>query len=427
MCFKEISKCHFNRSWVVLGIILCLVLVCSCQVDQQPYYQRVTVDLVSFPAQFDPLEEQEGLFTRNELQEGSSDMFFATNQQDRESGEYYVWETGLWFGDKDETMTPELCQDWMDWFQADTTFFAIRFPVLDNRFSSAITMPVTFQAPFTPTLVLLDETSYPATGVFTIPLVYRPELVELAEAELPAKEGEQWLVLGVDPAAGGFCPPELNLPAEEWEFQAKVWFDFGGTREACVECVMLLYYCHQGQESPFFLDQDGRASGVDEITVQDQAITAVGPHPIRLKDTIAPTPPFYIQGGKTDFVEPPATLTVTHYLILQGTGPVSVTFDLSSKLGLDWGIYAGTVDAPYQPLIPIDDPFILSDFAPIWLIADVPAGAPDGAETLIITATDVLSASRSTWGSDVLWIGEWIPPSGQVEWDYHVFLPVVLK
>jgi hypothetical protein len=103
----------------------------------------------------------------------------------------------------------------------------------------------------------------------------------------------------------------------------------------------------------------------------------------------------------------------------------------SSTLGLPWGFYSGTVDAPDVPLVPITGPFQVKPFGPnppynFWAITTVPADVPAGAETLVITATDVISPTRVAWTSDLAWVGDWVAPPGPPLW-YRLYLPLVLR
>jgi len=133
----------------------------------------------------------------------------------------------------------------------------------------------------------------------------------------------------------------------------------------------------------------------------------------------------------TGWVTPTQTISFPHTVANHTGAPITVTLSHSSTLGLPWGFYSGTVSAPDLPLTPITGPVRLNSSYPgrwryFWLIATVPAGAPSGAETLVITATDVASPTRSAWTSDLVWVGDWVAPPPPPRW-YQLYLPLVLR
>jgi len=351
---------------------------------------------------------------------------------------YYLWETHLWLDPTDEiTMTTKLCQDMMDSAQKDTAFVALRFPVLDARpsYTRSYPLPVVFQGARSPILSLLHYDGWVPTTVLTTPLEYRPERFTFLENELPAAEEEHWLALGLSSSDPITCPEELEMGGGDWQIEVNMWLDFGGEKNACADCVLPLYYCYEGQDPPLVFSLLARASGgnaarltssqVSATPYQGQGITCIGPDPLRMMEWGATSPPFSLAGTHMFRVSPTQTISLPHR-VTNLDGPVTITLDYASSLGLPWGIYSGTYDAPAIPLVPITGPIVLEDTPPgryFWMIAEVPPGT-QGAETLLITATSALSPTLFAWTSDLGWVGDWTAPPLTKP---LIYLPVVLR
>jgi len=332
--------------------------------------------------------------------------------------DYYLWETHRWFSTRGP-VTTGICQDYVDFLQEGTFFLALRFPDLfaTPPYAGSYVLPIVFRGEYSPTLSLVQYEGYRPTKVVTAPLEYKPERFTFLENELPSAEGEHWLALGVQSSPPITCPEGIEIADGDWELELEVWADFGGDHGACTECVLPVYICHEGQEIPFLFARMARASGnVGVASYQGWGVTCLGPHPIRLVEWFAPdaSPPFVLGGMKIVPLMPTQTIAIPHSIENWGRATVRVGLDYSSTLGIPWGIYAGTADAPDIPLVPITGPITLGTSWPdsiryFWMIAEVPAGTR-GAETLIITATDVASPDLSTWTSDLAWVGAWMTP-----------------
>jgi hypothetical protein len=325
-----------------------------------------------------------------------------TAQSDR----YYRWQVWVHFTPTEaRTMTAALCQEQMALLQGGHAFVALRFPVLPPALSSTApyTLPVVAGLD-TPRLVLNNESGWPATSVLTVPLEYKPEYLLFLENELPAVPGEHWLALGAVTTPTVDCASLPPLP--HWSFEAEVWLDFGGAQDAGRGRVLPCYYCYEGQAPPATL------LGADAASYQGWGITCLGPHSFYLESHVRP---LELYGMHTAWVTPTQTISLPHSIVNWTAAPITVNLAHSSSLGLPWGFYAGTADAPDVPLAPIAGPFEVKTFGPappryIWAMATVPAGAPSGAETLVITATDVASPALTVWTSDLLWVGDWVAP-----------------
>jgi hypothetical protein len=334
----------------------------------------------------------------------------AAQQQD-----YWLWETYGHFG-SDETLTTSLCQDGMDFMQEGTAFVALRFPDLSATppYTDSYALPVVFWEEYAPTLSLLHDDGYVLTDILTAPLEYKPERFTFLENELPSAEGEHWLALGVPSSPPIICPDGLDIASDDWEFEAELRLDFGGEQGACIECVLPVYYCYEGQEPPPVFPT-ARTFGklLSATSYQGWGITCMGPAPLRLVnwdalETVSPS--FVFEGMTTAWITPTQRITISHQISNIGA-PTVVTLDYTSTLDIPWGIYRGTQEGPDIPLVPIIGPFALEGYQShfFWMIADVPTDT-QGAETLIITATDTTSPAVSTWTSDLLWVGDWMTP-----------------
>lgn len=99
---------------------------------------------------------------------------------------------------------------------------------------------------------------------------------------------------------------------------------------------------------------------------------------------------------------------------------LTVTLDLSSTLNAGWALYAQPdLTEPITPgvtEVPVQDRF---DF---WVAGSVPAGAPEGAYYLEVSATPVEAAAQARSIRDIIWMGDWQPPAR-----HRICLPLVRR
>jgi len=128
--------------------------------------------------------------------------------QDTEQNDYYLWHATRWHHSEAVTMTTDLCQDWIDFWQTDTTFFVLRFPDLEATppYTASYKLPVAFWGTYSPTLTLVQH-GVPPTHIVTVPLEYRPYYHTFLHNELPSAPGERWLALGGVTTPTIECPP----------------------------------------------------------------------------------------------------------------------------------------------------------------------------------------------------------------------------
>lgn len=341
----------------------------------------------------------------------------APRARDASSPAAYGWWRGeLWVYVPDVSMTTAVCQDGVDRLQAGDTFLALRFPVLGSAGPDprSYLLPVLFRKEPNsfPRADLVNFATNPSTTVVSLPLELRPERMSFAENTLPAAPGERWLTLAPAASPRPICPANLQVTSGLWELHAVLPLDFGGTPDACRECVLQAYACYEGTAPPFSAGPTAQAAAavVIEGTVQGSNITCMGPMLLRLTDTSAPNvpnPPFTVTAAGSAKVSPPLQVSFRHYLQRYGSQPVTLTLSTTSSLGLSWRLYR---DANGQPdfAAPITAPVTVDTNLTVWLVADIPAGV-SGGETAVITATSA-SPPGSASSSDQLWVGKWTPP-----------------
>ncbi|MBN1667507.1 MAG: hypothetical protein JW862_10480 [Anaerolineales bacterium] len=338
---------------------------------------------------------------------GNSPASFTTQPDD-----YYAWHNQVWFGLPNLSWDPVICQEALDVLQSQATFVGLRFPnawTLDPA-SGSVGIPLLFQPGNMPYLALLDERSWPANEVFTIPLRLAPEHNDYLYNWLPQKEGESWLALDLSTDVASLCQQSPQLPAGEWEFSVQFWLDFGGLEDACQNCVLETYFCYIGQEDPLGISPVAFRSDATVAGVQAENTTCLGPLPLRLAEQ-ASDPPFMLLDSNILRVEPGQRVTLSHLLLLEGQASQEVEISVSSSSGLDWELFTGTfdeadLDSPIQGALQLSQ--AISPL-PIWLSVEIPAGA-QGPETVVLTVQQAGQPESYTWDASLLWIGDWQPP-----------------
>lgn len=336
--------------------------------------------------------------------------------------DYYLWETTQWYGADALTVTVDLCQDIVDALQPDTSFVALRFPVQPPTlaYTDPYTLPVSFRSDASPYLALLDERAWPATTVITTPLEYKPQYLTFAENELPTAPGEHWLTLGAVISPTIDCAGVPEIPGGEWEVQTQVWLDFGGVRDTCAGCTLPLYYCYEGQQSPF---QASRVLGNDVVTsYQGWGITCLGPQYLTLQPDGGE---WELTGHGGAWITPTQTISFTHMIHNRThTRPITFTLEISSTLEAGWAVYADE-----QGQTPVTGPFVVDasggGVRHFWLFGQVPADTAADPHSIIITARTDDAPPTLQQVSDLMWAGDWVAPPGPF-W-FRIYLPRVVK
>ncbi len=341
-----------------------------------------------------------------------------------QADDYYLWETHRW-ARINQAMTTETCQEWMDFLREGTTFVAMRFPLLNATGTATYTLPIVMRPGYFPELSFLDHSVWPPAEVFTASLECKPAYHTFLANELPQKEGEKWVAMGVAETPPITCPEGLNLAAGEWEFYAHVWLDLGGEEDACDGCTLPLYICYEGQDAPIPASAGfaARAAGLS-TAYQGWGITCLGPGALPLNDLLDPGNVLYLKEPHGAVISATERITYHHTLWNLGDEPMTVSLTYSSTQGIAYGFYQGGWDEPDMPLEPVAQPVALGagGHLSFWLIGETPADA-QGEETIIITARSTADPNVSAWISDLVWIGPWEPPDLPLQ--YYVYLPVV--
>jgi len=332
---------------------------------------------------------------------------------------YYLWQLfqHIW-PTSAMTMTASLCQEHMNLLQSENTFFALRFPVSPTLpYTAPYHLPL-LTGPITDTYapkLILKYSSHPYTTVLTVPLEIRSGYLGFLVNKMPQAPGERWIAMGVVTTPTVDCSSVPTMT--NWMYEAELWLDLGGTREAGMGATLPFYSCYKGQTL---------ASFVGLTSYQDWGITCLGPQPIFLEDV----PRIELAGTHTGWITPTQTITFYHP-IRNWTGITrTVTITYTSTPTLPWQLYTA-FEADPNTLVPltstIELPSSFWKIRPLWAKVTVPEDASAGAATLIITATDVTSPTLSTWTSDLVWVGEWVAPPPPPWEKYKVYLPLVIR
>jgi hypothetical protein len=354
------------------------------------------------------------------------------------SADYNLWETHLFYADGRD-MDTAVCQDFVDGWDQDSDFFALHLPLATEMISTTggTALPIAIRGTGEPSLSIVDLTT---SGT----VVSAPLTLDIARSESLVNGIEDdpdyaWAALAVSPTASLACPTGLDLADGDWSIAVGADLDYGPGTAPHQDLVIEYYTCYEGEERPAFMPEDWpTVPGTSDGYNQGWGVTCLGPQPNRLKGSEPFDPQFWLRDTSSGVLTPTERITVSHRIFnFSGTDPVTVSFSVSSTLGIPWGIYAGDASGPTLPLAPIaggirlEDEFsVPNNQATVWLIADVPEGA-QGAETVILTATDVGDPPKTTWASDVYWVGPWIAPApaptSAAARDHAIYLPSVIR
>lgn len=342
-----------------------------------------------------------------------------------QAGEYYLRHAGIYMynWDHNQRLTQELCEDWMRLLTSDEAFFALRCPVYPPTLSATepYTDPFVIRGEISPTLRLIRYG--PNQTLVNVPLERRPERQTFLANAMPQVPGEHWIAFGVAHDAPIACPAGLNVPGELWEWALEFYLDLGGAQDGFVGRMLPMYACFEGAARPFFMGTIGQGSG--NVQGQTWGITTIGPLVLRLEREYGTgyAMPIAVGGGYYAQVSAGRPVTLAHSVTNYATSAMTVTLSYSSTRSLPWGIYEDVTGT-----LPITRPVRLGSqyntrSRNFWVIAAIPAGAVPGPDTLYVTATDVLSPTRSTWAASSVWVGDWVPPE---PWrPYGLALPMI--
>jgi hypothetical protein len=363
------------------------------------------------------------LITNEPSQPNVPPSLAATSARTNAAATAELWEVSRWVDQPGITMTTDLCQDWFTLLQDDDAFLALRAPVSPTAaLTESYPLPIVFGGEYSNTLQLLSYS--PFGPVITVPVELRPERHTFLETELPSAPGEHWMALGL--ISDTVTCPGYDLAADGWSFLVQGYLDMTHQPDNCEGCVLLTYYCYEGQEAPL-VKAASRVLGAsaDVTSYQGWGITCVGPQAAPLLHEHA----WHLGGASSAWVTPTMTITFHHHIELDpSSDPMTFTLDYTDTLGVGWSIYGGDwagpdTGDPITPAVAVPS----GGWQHLWMISDpVPGDTAAGAYTLVITATSVVSPTDSLWAVDAIWVGDWVAPP-TTGYDRYVYLPLVVR
>lgn len=337
-----------------------------------------------------------------------------------------LWQIGRFIDPQGFTLTTQLCDDWLGRMQSEDVFVAVQVPIAAGpSVTASVGVPVAAGGLYSSSLQLGDYAA-PSPAI-TVPLTLRPQRFTFLANALPAAPGEMWVAMGLDLGMPVACPPGLIAPANRWGMLFTTRLNLTHQPDNCEGCILPLYFCAEGEEKPLPLAVASLVLPA-ATTYQSDGITCVGPQSMSLR-----TYPSTWNLGHTSSVAvtPTQTISLMHTLRNPGLTPVTVTVSHNLAMGVDWRIYRGNSAKPNLGE-PIVGPLMVgpSNGVFIWLISDpVPTTGVSGSQTLIVTATSMISPADLRWIGDLIWVGSWAPPPPPLPppAGHDLFLPLVRR
>jgi hypothetical protein len=337
-----------------------------------------------------------------------------------------LWRIRRFIDPQGFTLTTQLCDDWLGRMQSEDVFVAVQVPIAPGpAVTASVGVPVAAGGLYSSSLQLGDY-SAPAPAI-TVPLTLRPERFTFLANALPAAPGELWVAMGLDLRAPAACPPGLFAPANGWGMLLTTLLNLTHQPDNCEGCILPLYFCAEGEEKPLPLAVASLVLPA-ATTYQGDGITCIGPQSMSL---LTESSAWTLGHTSSIAVTPTQTISLMHTLFNPADTPVTVTVSHNSAMGINWRIYRGNSAMP-NPGAPITGPLVLgpSNGAFIWLISEpVPTTGISGSQTLIVTATSVISPADLRWKGDLIWVGSWTPPPPPPPppAGHDLFLPLVRR
>ncbi len=331
-----------------------------------------------------------------------------------------------WIGYNNVTLDTTRCQQITDWLQSKATFVAMRVPVSavapDNP---SFILPLLFSADATKPRIQLDGYVPSKNDIVNpIPLELRPERMTFAENELPALGGEHWVTLGAAQTPKATCPAGMNYTS--WEYHVSLPVDLAGKGTE-----IPLYLCQEGQDPPPFaqvaLQTLGQGSkGRKTLAVQTGGITCLGPQNQSLVPFLTPNTVDLGNPAIAWNIQPPKEVRIRHIAQVNSVGLMSLNFSINSQINsMNWTLYEGDDKAPNFSR-PIPSPYLTKGFVFIWLVGTVPAGTASGPYNVKVTATKADEPTVNGSATDIIWVGDWVPPPTALTGNL-LYLPLLQK
>lgn len=311
----------------------------------------------------------------------------------------------------------------VDYLQSGEFFIGLRFPVQQETSPLDYEAPVVMKPDEMPHIAILDHTmpwggNDLSQAVADLELEYDPGHLEFLENSLPVEEGTRWTSMRPksDPIQ---IEDRFPLASGDWELFTTGVIDLSEMEDSCRDCVLEVYFCHEGAEEPGLFDL---LATKRMKSYQGEGITCFGPVPKRLFDaggSGSADPSFSLTSVPLLKVEPSSRVSFYVEINPLGGASVNLDFNLQSSAGLSWKLYEGSWEEPNLSR-PINGAYHVDSAVTIWVVGDLPADA-QGLETVRLTASDASDASKSTWTATSMWIGDWIPPETEA---WAAWIPV---
>jgi hypothetical protein len=337
-----------------------------------------------------------------------------------------MWRVQRWYK-RDVPINSDLCQQAVDLLQSDAAFIALQLPERPHAANVSTLLPVYRNTPIGLRDYSNNGLSVAGAGTF------RPGRFTFAANELPAAQNKIWVTFGAAMTPTLTCPAGKATSA--WEIELDFQLDLSYAPNSCRGCVLDVFICYEGQKLPGSrlakyvarqqanraLEQlvrtgDGPASVRD---YRDWGITCAGPLPLQLIDD-PNWQKWKLVGASAQWITPTWPITLAHTLEGGNFTPAElIDLTFSSNLDAGWRWSDGT-----QFITP---PIEYVSWKDIFLVGQVPAGAPAGMYSAQITASLRSEPTDYRVATDLIWVGAWSPPPQGETPRRKLYLPLVLR
>ena len=343
---------------------------------------------------------------------------FVTDQQGNRQDSFNAWRFNKWLYDSTGGQDLGLSETeaLVTYLQSGAFFVGLRFAVPQEANVLSYRLPLKMSPGDGPVFAILDhglpyEDNSLDQAVAQFHLEYLPERNEWLQNHLPAQSATRWAALA--PNRDPIILPEDRFPVDAglWEFFTTGVITMPDMPADGEGCTLELYMCHVGTEPPPFFESDYKVASTLLQTYQDDGVTCFGPWP-HLVGSSSPDldQPIKLHGQGIDRVAPPARAQFHH--MLTASDSETITISVESSRGFPWRVYEGSYNEPDLGR-PITGNITVSGGFTLWLVGDIPADAPDGADTIVLTASLAAEPDKKVWATDVLWVGDWTPPEDE--------------
>lgn len=339
-----------------------------------------------------------------------------------------MWNVRRWMTREGITVTTESCQQAVDLLQSDAAFLAVQVPEPPHASGESALLPI-----YSDPVIALDDLN--GTLDLTGQATFRPERAAFVANAFPQEAGQIWVPLGVRQTPTLTCP--TAAPSGQWEIYTELTLDLSYAANLCEGCLLDVQLCYEGQELPGnaaqrFVMERAFDSALEQLaeaapdasvqTYQNWGVTCAGPLPLQLIND-PEWNNWMLMGASAQWITPTWTITLPH--ALEGgafTPPALIDLDYDAPFDADWHWSDGT--ATITPPVSFAGGWPPTN---VYLVGTVPAGTPTGLYTVVVTATRQTAPTDFRVSSDMVWVGEWSPPSEGGAPTHLLYLPLVLR